>query len=94
MIYVFVTYRCKPGMREAFYAKLKELQIDTKSRAEEGNSRYEYFFSVEEPNSILLAEEWADEATIKKHASTPQFLELQKLKGEYLETSIPFRVDK
>ena len=91
MIYVFVTYRCKPGKREAFYNEIKKRGIDAKSRAEEGNSRYEYFFSVEEPDSILLAEEWKDAEAFAFHGQTAHLKELQELKGEYLVGSEVFR---
>jgi quinol monooxygenase YgiN len=85
MIYVFVSYRCKPGKRDEFYNEIRKRGIGAKSRAEEGNSRYEYFFSMEEPDSLLLAEEWKDAESLAAHAGTAHFKELQALKGEYLE---------
>ena len=91
MIHVFVTYRCKPGKREEFYNEIKRRGLDAKSRAEEGNSRYEYFFSIEEPDSILLAEEWKDADAFAFHFETPHLKELQSLKGEYLVGSEVFR---
>ncbi len=85
MIYLFVSYRCKPGKRDGFYNEINKRGIGVKSRAEEGNSRYEYFFSMEEPDSLLLAEEWKDAESLAAHTGTAHFKELQALKGEYLE---------
>ena len=41
-----VTFKCRPGMREAFLEKLKAEGIVAACRGEEGNLGYDYYFSA------------------------------------------------
>ena len=80
---IFVTYHCKPGQRDAFYHAITENGIDGKSRAENGNSRYEYFYSLDDPDTLFLAEAWADEESHAAHKASDTNKLLQNLKAEF-----------
>ena len=41
-----VTYKCKKGMREKFLETIKEEGLDTASRSEAGNIKYDFYFGV------------------------------------------------
>ena len=41
-------------------------------RAEEGNLRYEYYQSLEDPETILLIDSWASQEAIDAHHATPK----------------------
>ena len=84
MLYVNVTYDCKPGMREAFYQAIRENGIDTKCLQENGNVRYEYFFSVEMPDRMFLVEAWESPEASAAHRETAHYKLLQELKKEYV----------
>ncbi len=89
MILINVLYTVKPGRREAFYALINSLGLAEASRQEPGNLRYDYFYSVEQPDQLLLYEQWRDEEALAQHCRTPHFAKLQELKGEWLaETEI------
>ena len=45
-----VTYHCKTGQRQAFYDALCALGVKENSNTEEGNVKYDYFFSATNPD--------------------------------------------
>ena len=42
-------------------------------RAEEGNERYEYFFPMEDQETVLLIDRWRDQAVLDFHHKSPIF---------------------
>jgi len=79
-----VTYTVKDGKRDEFYNQLCDKEIIKKSRNEEGNLKYDYYFPVDNANDILLLEIWTDTTAQQIHSETPHFLELQELKKKYI----------
>lgn len=52
-------------------------------RAEAGNLRYEYFQPLEDPETILLIDSWADQAAIDAHHASPMMAALAALREKY-----------
>ena len=52
-------------------------------RAEEGNLRYEYFQSLEDPETILLIDSWASQEAIDAHHATPMMATIAALREKY-----------
>ena len=52
-------------------------------RAEEGNLRYEYYQSLDDPETILLIDSWANQDAIDKHHATPMMDTIAKLREKY-----------
>ena len=52
-------------------------------RAEEGNLRYEYYQSLDAPETILLIDSWANQEAIDKHHATPMMDTIAKLREKY-----------
>ena len=52
-------------------------------RAEEGNLRYEYYQSLNDPETILLIDSWANQEAIDKHHATPMMDTIAKLREKY-----------
>ena len=52
-------------------------------RAEEGNLRYEYYQSLDDPETILLIDSWANQEAIDKHHVTPMMDTIAKLREKY-----------
>ena len=88
MIVLNVTYKCRPGMRGKFLAKLISEKIDAASRVEDGNIRYDYFFPVEGNDELFLVEKWRDEAAFAAHAAAPHFNKLKELKPVYVTDTV------
>ena len=52
-------------------------------RAEEGNLRYEYYQSLDDPETILLIDSWTNQEAIDKHHATPMMDTIAKLREKY-----------
>lgn len=88
MVVLNVTYKCKPGMREAFLEAIKAEGLDAASRAEAGNSKYDYYFAAEALDELLLVEHWRDEEAVKLHNAEPHFKRLGELKAAFVEETV------
>lgn len=79
-----VTFKCRPGMREAFWEKLTAEGIVAACRAEEGNQGYDYYFSAENGCDLLLIEKWKDFDALARHAKQPHMKRMDEIKAEYV----------
>lgn len=52
-------------------------------RAEEGNLRYEYFFPMEDKETVLLIDSWADQHSIDAHHASPMMEKITALREKY-----------
>ena len=89
-----VTYTAKPGCREQFVRKIVTQGILTAIRNEEGCLAYDYYFSAQDENMVLLIERWESEAHQRVHMQQPHMADLRKIKGEYIETTRLARVQE
>lgn len=85
MLITNVIYTLKPGMREAFLERIRKEGVDTGSRAEEGNSTYNYYRAVDNENELFLYEEWKDPDAHALHRKQPHYQRLQNFQWEYLD---------
>ncbi len=54
-----------------------------KIRAEEGNLRYEYFFPLDDPETVLLIDAWENQAAIDLHHASPMMEQIAALREKY-----------
>ena len=52
-------------------------------RAEDGNLRYEYYQSLDDPETILLIDSWANQEAIDAHHASPMMKTIAALRKEY-----------
>ena len=52
-------------------------------RAEEGNIRYEYFFPMDDPKTVLLIDSWKDQLSLDKHHASPMMAKITELRNKY-----------
>jgi quinol monooxygenase YgiN len=52
-------------------------------RAEEGNLRYEYYISMDDPETILLIDSWENQAAIDAHHASPMMKTIAELRDKY-----------
>ncbi len=52
-------------------------------RKEEGNLRYEYFFPMDEKNTVLLIDSWKDQESIDVHHQSGMMNVIMKLREKY-----------
>ena len=52
-------------------------------RAEEGNLRYEYYQSLDDPETILLIDSWANQEALDIHHASPMMATIAALREKY-----------
>lgn len=52
-------------------------------RAEEGNERYEYFFPMDDPETVLLIDRWRSQAALDFHHKSPMMAQIAQLREKY-----------
>ena len=82
-ITVNLYYTGKNGSARAFAAEMMESGIVAAVRAEEGNLRYEYFFPMEDPETVLLIDKWQDQAALDFHHKSPMMEQIARLRTKY-----------
>jgi len=83
MITVNLYYKGKNGNAKAFAEEMEASGIADAIRAEEGNLRYQYFTPLNDPETILLIDSWADQAAIDAHHASPMMAKLATLREKY-----------
>lgn len=86
--FVEVHYYIKDGKRNDFYRTLIESGIADASRAEEGNEKYEYYYSPDNENELLLLEVWKSAEAVELHQQSNHFKALGELKKEYVTETV------
>ena len=89
MIIVHVTYKMKPGTKEAYIKEVVDAKIEQGARKDPGNLAYENYYSAFRDDEVILFEMWEDQASLTAHQTTPHNIALQDIKAKYvLETKI------
>ena len=83
MITVNLYYTGKNGAARAFAEEMVNSGVVSAIRAEEGNLRYEYFFPMEDPESVLLIDQWRDQAAIDAHHASLMMSQIAALREKY-----------
>ncbi len=52
-------------------------------RAEDGNLRYDYFFPMEDKETVLLIDSWKDQRSIDIHHASPMMAKIAELREKY-----------
>lgn len=52
-------------------------------REEDGNIRYEYFFPMEDDETVLLIDSWKDQQSIDVHHASPMMKKIMELREKY-----------
>ena len=82
-ITVNLRYTGTDGSARAFAEEMISSGTVDAIRSEEGNLRYEYFQSLDDPETILLIDSWANQAAIDAHHATPMMETIAALREKY-----------
>ena len=52
-------------------------------RAESGNIKYDYFFPMDDNETVLLIDSWKDQCSIDKHHASPMMKKIMELREKY-----------
>ena len=83
MITVNLYYTGTEGSARAFAEEMVSSGTAAAIRAEDGNLRYEYFFPMEDPETVLLIDQWRDQAAIDAHHASPMMAQIAALREKY-----------
>jgi len=86
-----IYYTGENGSARAFAREMVESGTVDKVRAEEGNLRYDYFLSLDDPETVLLIDAWRDQADLDLHHKSEMMTEIAKLRDKY---HLRMRVEK
>ena len=82
---LYVVYHAKPGGRELFVRTLVEQGVLTAIRSEPGCVAYDYYFSAQDENELLLIERWQSAEHQRVHMQQPHMARLRELKAQYID---------
>ena len=83
MITVNLYYTGSNGSARAFAEEMVQSGTVAAIRAENGNVRYEYFFPMDDPEIVLLIDQWRDQAAIDAHHASPMMARIAALREKY-----------
>ena len=76
-------YTGTDGNARKFVEEMESSGTAAAIRAEEGNLRYDYFFSAEDPETVLLIDSWTSQEAIDAHHATPMMEAIAALREKY-----------
>jgi len=82
-ITVNLYYTGKDGAARRFAEEMEASGTAAAIRQEPGNLRYEYFQPLDDPETILLIDSWADQSAIDAHHASPMMTTIAQLREKY-----------
>lgn len=82
-ITVNIYYTGVNGSARKFAQEMTERGVVADIRAEKGNLCYEYFFPMEDPETVLLIDSWQDQAAIDAHHASPMMERITEMRNKY-----------
>ena len=82
-ITVNIYYSGKNGNAVKFAEEMVSSGLVDKIRAEEGNLRYDYFFPMDDKETVLLIDSWEDQKSTDVHHASPMMAEIIALREKY-----------
>ena len=84
---LYVRYQAKDGCRETFVREIVETGILTLIREEPGCLAYDYYFSAQDENEVLLIEQWESAAHQRVHMEQSHMARLREIKEKYIAST-------
>ncbi len=82
-ITVNIYYSGVNGNAKRFAEEMVSSGVVGDIRAETGNLRYEYFFPMEDEETVLLIDSWIDQHAIDAHHASPMMAKITELREKY-----------
>ena len=83
VITVNLRYTGKDGAARRFAEEMTVSGTVAAIRGEAGNLRYEYYQSLDDPETVLLIDSWTDQAAIDAHHASPMMATIAALREKY-----------
>lgn len=82
-ITVNIYYHGADGSAKKFAEEMVASGVVQAIRSEEGNLRYEYFFPMEDGETVLLIDSWRDQHSLDLHHASPMMSKIMELREKY-----------
>ena len=82
-ITVNIYYTGENGNARKFAEEMEKRGIAADIRAEKGNLRYEYFYPLNDEETVLLIDSWENQEAIDEHHKTPMMKKITELRNKY-----------
>ena len=82
-ITINIYYHSNNGNARKFAEEIVSSGIVDDIRAENGNLKYEYFFPMDDTETVLLIDSWKDQNALDKHHATPMMQKIIELREKY-----------
>lgn len=82
-IIVNLRYTGKNDSAKAFAEEMTSSGTVDAIRKENGNLRYEYYLPFDDPETVLLIDEWTDQKAIDRHHASPMMQKIAELRDKY-----------
>ena len=78
-----IYYTGTNGSARKFAEEMVSSGIVDRVRAEEGNERYEYFFPMEDSETVMLIDKWKNQEALDLHHKSEMMKEIADLRHKY-----------
>lgn len=82
-ITINIYYHGASGSAKRFAEEMVTGGVVKDIRAEEGNLRYEYFFPMDDSETVLLIDSWKDRHSLDIHHASPMMAKIMALREKY-----------
>ena len=82
-ITVNIYYTGENGSARKFVEEMISSGTVEAIRNEKGNIRYDYFYPVNDSETVLLIDSWENQEAIDKHHATPMMDKITELRNKY-----------
>lgn len=82
-ITIHLYYTGKNGSARKFAEEMMSSGLVEQVRAEAGNESYEYFFPMDDPETVLLIDRWRDQAALDEHHHSEMMPKIAALREKY-----------
>ena len=82
-ITIHIYYTGQNQQAKKFAEEMTNSGIVRDIRSQQGNLQYEYFFPMEDPETVLLIDRWVDQSSIDRHHASPMMEKIIRLRELY-----------
>ena len=76
-------YTGESGNARRFAEEMEKSGTAARIRSEAGNEKYDYFFPMKDPETVLLIDSWRDQEALDAHHASPMMETTAQLRQKY-----------
>lgn len=80
---IHIYYTGSPGAARAFAEEMCASGTVQAIREEPGNLKYDYYFPMDDPDTVLLIDRWSSQEALDAHHASPMMQHIARLREHY-----------